>query len=130
MARKIVKTRNVAAKKPDAARAVWLASLGAVALTRKRSDALLLRLGDEGRSLRANSLKAARDARKKAKAKLTRALAPLQRNVESNAKKFGAVVEHGVGLGLARLGVPSKADIQELTHRVSSLSRQLRAANR
>ena len=127
-ARKSVKSRKTAAPKPDAARSVWLAGLGAVSLTRKQGEQLYAQLNEEGRVLRASGIKFVQDTRKQAKAQITRTLAPLQKQVDAKAAQVGAAVEQGVGRALSRLGVPSKADIEELTQRVGALSRQLRAA--
>lgn len=128
-ARKTVKSRKTAAtKKPDAARSVLLAGLGAVALTRKQGDKLYAQLNEEGRALRATGIKLVQDTRKQAKARIADTLAPVKKQVDAKAAEVGAAVEQGVGRVLSRLGVPSKADIEELTQRVGALSRQLRAA--
>ena len=69
-------------------------------------------------------------AQTQVKAQIARTLAPVKKQVDAKAAEVGAAVEQGVGRALSRLGVPSKADIEELTHRVSALSRQLRAATK
>ncbi len=122
--------RKAAAPKPDNARSIWLAGLGAVAWTRKEGEKLYTRVAEEGEALRARSSKAVSQARKIAKKRIDHAIAPLQKTIDANAAKLGSAVEHQVGRGLALLGVPSKADLQELSQRVSALSRQLRAAQR
>ena len=45
-------------------------------------------------------------------------------------KKAAAAAQAGVAGVLARLGIPSKADIDELSQRVGRLSRQLKAGAR
>jgi poly(hydroxyalkanoate) granule-associated protein len=130
MARKQVKTRKIAAPPMDGARSLWLAGLGAVALTRREGDRLYTRLSAESRSLRQRSEKALGGARKKVEARVGRAVKPLQRRFDRQAAKIGTRLERGIGRGLARLGVPSKSEVEELTQRVASLSRQVRAAAR
>ncbi|HZP67892.1 MAG TPA: phasin family protein, partial [Rudaea sp.] len=56
------------------------------------------------------------------------ALAPIRERVKQDAEKLGAAVQNGIAVALARLGIPSKADIDELTQRVTALSRQLKTA--
>jgi poly(hydroxyalkanoate) granule-associated protein len=128
--RKIVKARKAVAPKPDAARSVFLAGLGAVAMTRKQGDKLYAQLNEEGRALRANGIKLVRDTRKQVQTQISRTLAPVKKQVDAKAAEVGAAVEQGVGRALSRLGVPSKADIEDLTQRVGALSRQLRAATK
>lgn len=130
--RKIVKARKTkaAAPKQDKARSFILAGLGAVRMTRQQGEKLLTQINDEGRALRANGLKLVQDTRKQVKKQIARTLAPVQKKVDAKAAEVGAAMEQGVGRVLSRLGVPSKADIEELTRRVSALSRQLRAATR
>ena len=130
MARKLVKTRKTAAAKVDGARSLWLAGLGAVALTGKQGDRLYTRLSAEGRSLRQRGEKAIGGARKTVEARVTRAVKPLQRRFDRQATKLGSHLERNLGRGLARLGVPTKAEVEELTQRVASLSRKVRAAAR
>jgi poly(hydroxyalkanoate) granule-associated protein len=134
MARKKITTRKAVRKaatpKPEGSRSIWLAGLGAVAWTRKESEKLYIRVAEESEALRARGNKAVTQARTMAKKRIDNAIAPLQKTIDANTAKFGSVVEHQVGRGLALLGVPSKADLHELSQRVSALSRQLRAAQR
>jgi len=134
MARKKITTRKTVRKaatpKPEGSRSIYLAGLGAVAWTRKEGEKLYSRVAEESQNLRARSTKALNQARKIAKTRIDHAIAPLQKTIDANTAKLGAVVEQRVGRGLALLGVPSKADLQELSQRVSALSRQLRAAQR
>jgi polyhydroxyalkanoate synthesis regulator phasin len=56
------------------------------------------------------------------------ALAPFQAGFKRNIKKVGAVVQSAIAGTLARLGIPTKADIDELSQRVAALSKQLKTA--
>ena len=66
--------------------------------------------------------RATRDASKQ----ITGVLAPLQSNAKKAVRQFGAAVQNGIAAALAKLGIPSKADIEQLTTRVTALSRQLK----
>ena len=58
---------------------------------------------------------------------LASAVAPLKARAKYEIAKLGTSVQQGVAVVLDKLGIPSKADIEELTTRVSALSRQLKA---
>jgi poly(hydroxyalkanoate) granule-associated protein len=112
----------------DTARTLWLAGLGAVSIAQKRGGALLSSLAAEGQELQARTQKAAHDVGMGASTKVREAIAPLRAGLKRNAKKFGAAVQHGIAGALARLGIPSKSDIEVLTQRVTALSKQLKTA--
>jgi hypothetical protein len=57
-------------------------------------------------------------------------LAPVRTQLRSGARQAAEAAESGLAGVRARLGIPSKADIDELSQRVGALSRQLRAANK
>jgi len=133
MARKKITIRKAvrkAAPKPEGARSIYLAGLGAVARTREEGEKLYTRIAEKSQALRTRGTKVVKQARKTATQRIERAIAPLQKIIDANTTKLGAVVEHQVGRGLALLGVPSKGDLQELSQRVAALSRQVRAAQR
>ena len=55
-------------------------------------------------------------------------MAPFQGSFKRNISKVGAVVQSAIAGTFARLGIPTKADIDELTKRVAALSKQLKTA--
>lgn len=110
------------------AHAVWLAGLGAVSIAQKRGTEALAGLATEGRDFQARAQKLAREVGADASVHVHGAIAPLRASLERNVGKFGAVVQNAVAGVLAKLGIPSKADIEALSQRMSALSRQLKAA--
>jgi len=71
-----------------------------------------------------------RATRTRALGELQAALMPLQQAVDARRVSLGRRIELNLGRVLTRLGVPSKAEVEELSRRVGSLSRQLRSARR
>ena len=127
--RKSTKRQTTTAQAPaDNARALWLAGLGAVSIARKRSGEALVEMIGEGRQFQSHAQKLAREIRADAKAQANGALAPVRAAVRQNVRKASELVHNVVTATLAKLGIPSKADIEELTLRVAALSRQLKAA--
>ena len=117
-----------AAQAPVDAGSLWLAGVGAIWLARKHGGALLGDLIKEGRRLQIEATQFVREARADALAQAKGLLTPAKARLETGAKKAAAAVEAGVAVVRARLGIPSKADIDELSQRVGALSRQLKAA--
>jgi len=129
MATKRTKTQTKKAQGGnDATRSAWLAGLGAVSIAQKRGGALIGGLISEGTDFQARAQKLVRETSVDALAHAKVAIAPVRAGLKNNAKKFGAAVQRGVAVVLTQLGIPSKADVEELTRRVTALSRQLRAA--
>ena len=128
MATKRVKNRAAAAQAPaDKAQALWLAGLGAVSIAQKRGDALFKGLIGEGKDFQSRAVKLAREVRVDAQAQVAGVLAPLKARAQYETGRAGTAVQQGIGVVLGKLGIPSKADIEELTTRVTALSRQLKA---
>ena len=127
MATKRTRKQAVAAKNPaDQARAAWLAGLGAVSIVQKRSGELFSTLTSEGVDFQSRAQKLAQAFRADARKQVKGVLAPVKANAKTAVQKFGTAVQQGIATVLAKLGIPSKADIEELTTRVTALSRQLK----
>ena len=109
---------------------IWLAGVGAVSLARKQGGILLGELVREGRRLQVEATHLLREARADAQAQVAGLLTPVKGRLRSGVKKAAAAAQAGVAGVLARLGIPSKADIDELSQRVGRLSRQLKAGAR
>ena len=108
----------------DKAHALWLAGLGAVSIAQKRGGKAISGLIAEGHDLQTRAQKLAQDATEQVKD----ALAPFKAGLKRKIKKVGVVVQSAIAGTLARLGIPTKADIDELTQRVAALSKQLKTA--
>ena len=127
MATKRTKTTPAAAQTPaESAQAIWLAGLGAVSIAQKRGGELFQSLIGEGKEFQVRAQKVAQEIGADAKAQVKGALEPVQARARHELQRAGSAVQHGVATVLAKLGIPSKADIEELTTRVAALSRQLK----
>jgi len=123
------KTKGKQAAAPaDKTRALWLAGVGALSLAQKRGGEMLGGLIAEGHDLQQRALKIAQEVSADAKKQVHGALAPVRENLKKGVAQFGVAVQQGVAGVLAKLGIPSKADIEQLTRQVAALSKQLRTA--
>lgn len=111
----------------DTARDVWLASLGAMSITRKQGERVLGNLINEGQSLNQRTVKLVDGTVSDVRSKLSGVVGKVQQTAAANLEKVEEVVGTQVGKVLSRLGIPSKGDIQELSRRVSELNRQVKA---
>lgn len=134
MASKKSSSRNVVKfSKPEVAdvrqtaQKLWLAGVGAVSVTQKN-------VGEVVETLKANGQKVIErtsalfdgtfgDVRKQVEGVVTQ----VKGSVSANLNWVEEKVSERVGTVLGRLGVPSKADIQELSQRVTELSKQVKA---
>jgi poly(hydroxyalkanoate) granule-associated protein len=112
----------------DTAHALWLAGLGAVSIAQKRGGDALSGLIAEGHDLQTRAQKLAQELTSGATEQVKDALAPFQAGFKRSIKKVGVVVQSAIAGTLARLGIPTKADIDELSQRVAALSKQLKTA--
>jgi len=127
MATKRSKQVAAAATPTQTAQQIWLAGLGAASIAQKRGGDVLTRLVAEGKTVQTRGGKLARELGRDAAAQVKGALAPIETRVKADLALAGTAVQRGIAVVLGKLGIPSKADIDELTTRVSALSRQLKA---
>ena len=128
MATRKTKQTPTAQMTTDKPRALWLAGLGAVSIAQKRGGALISGLIAEGHDFQTRTQKFAQQVGTQTAAQVKDAVAPFRAGFKRNVKKLGAAVQNGIAGALAKLGIPSKSDIEELTQRVSALSKQLKTA--
>jgi poly(hydroxyalkanoate) granule-associated protein len=128
MANKRIQRKKVqpAHAKVDAG-SLWLAGVGAVSLARKRGAALLGDLVSEGHRLQVKATRLVVEAGSDVQSQVTGMFKPVRAGVARQVQQVGMAVQSGIAGVLAALGIPSKADIDELSHRVGALSRQLKA---
>ena len=119
----------------EGARRAWLAGLGAVSIAQKRGERLVTTLVAEGSDFQLRSRKLAtalvKDARRTAtsvRKQIDGYVLPLRQRAKRAAKQIESGVSTRVGSVLARLGVPSKHDVQDLLSRIGDLSRQVKRA--
>lgn len=105
---------------------LWLAGIGALSIARKRSKAVLGDMIAEGQRLQTKAATVVHEARADTRAQFEGFLTPVKQRLQDQVEKGGKAVQAGIGSVLSRLGIPSKADIDELAQRVGALSRQLK----
>ena len=127
-ARKIKRKRTTGKAPVENTRSLWLASLGAVSIAQKRGGDLLAGLTAEGHDFQKRTQKAVAEMRSDTRAQVKSVFVPLRARLLRNANKAQATVQKGVSVVLARLGIPSKAAVEELSQRVAALSHRLRTA--
>lgn len=107
-------------------RTLWLAGLGAVSLTGRKGEKLVAGLVDEGCMLGARARLLIAEIGADAQTQLLGWLAPVGERVQAEYTKAVSFAQHSIDRVLGQLGVPLKADIEELACRVVALSQQLR----
>ena len=126
--RKIQRNKAASTRTEFGAPSLWLAGVGAVSLARKQGRVLLGDFVAEGRRLQTEAVAFVRETGTDARVQVTGWVTPVRAELKRRVAAAGNAVEKSVAGGLARLGIPSKADIDALTQRVATLSRQLKAA--
>ena len=118
-------------------RKLWLAGLGAVSVARKRGEAAVDTVVERSTGLRNEAGRLAKTFRRdldRARADVEKQVQgyvrPIRKRAERVASKLERRVSERVGVVLGRFGVPSRADILELTERVDALNRRIRAGAR
>jgi poly(hydroxyalkanoate) granule-associated protein len=124
---KNIKT-NVIKTPAEQARRLWLASLGAFSLAQKRGIELFTRFIDEGKDLQVRTLTMVREVSADTQAQALGVFTPFTARLEKQVAQYGAAIENGMERVLARLGIPAKRDIDELSRQVAALSRKLKTA--
>ena len=127
MANKKVQRKVKSAQAPLNAGSYWLAAVGALSLARKRSAAALGELVAEGQRLQAGAEKVVQEARADAMAQIAGIVTPVKARLKQQVERAGSSLESALAAIRSRLGIPSKADVDELAQRVGTLSRQLKA---
>ena len=129
-------TRSRTAAKPPA-RKLWLAGIGAAEAFRKRGEEAIEAIVGKGEQLRTDAnrfaktlqrdlAKAKRDVEKQVRAYAK----PIKQRTQRVARRIEGGVADGVGAMLGRFGVPSRAEVLQLSERVDALSRSIKARAR
>lgn len=116
-----------AAELQDTTRDLWLASLGAVSITRKRGARFFETLIGEGQDLRERTVKLAEGTVADVRKQVAGVFGKVQQKASANLTQVEGVVGNQVSRVLSRIGIPSKADVQDLSRRVADLNRQVKA---
>ena len=128
MAKNKTTRKTKAAAAPARAGSIWLAGIGAFSLARKRGQHVLADMVEEGQRLRGDAVRRVRARSSDVKASLRGMLTPVQARLDRRARHAAAALRSGFAGALARMGIPSQAEVDQLAQRVSTLSRQRRTA--
>ncbi len=109
------------------ARDLLLASIGAVSITRKQGVSFVGNLLEQGQNLRGRALKLAEHKVADVRQQVEGVIGKVQQRAAANLSQVETVVGGQVTRVLGRLGVPSKADVKELSRRVAELNKQVKA---
>lgn len=106
-------------------RKVLLASLGAMALTAEEANDLLARLVERGEIAEADMQKIVEDLRAQGRKREEK----VEQTREELARKASEALEGRVETILTRLNVPNKAEIEEISRKISLLNEKVSALN-
>lgn len=105
----------------QSARKVWLAGLGAISMVEEGATDLFDQLVAQGRKASTRGRKELESARARVEDEWRGA----RSRVEETLGDVGSKVDQQVAEALHRLGIPTRAEIQALTHRVEQLTRHV-----
>ncbi|MEP6939131.1 MAG: phasin family protein [Rudaea sp.] len=128
MASRQTNNRGVAFTPAEQAHRVWLAGLGALSLSYKRSAGWIVRFVEESRELQARGTTVAFETAADLQAQATGVFAPLQSRIEKQAAAYAEAWESRVAAVLRRFGVPAKRDVDALSAQIAALTRKFKAA--
>lgn len=109
------------------AQKLWLAGVGVVNLAKKNVENVIGTLDQERSKLLQQAEKLVGQQTAGVRKQVTQVVGQLQDSVSANLVWVEEKVSERVGAVMGRLGVPSKADIVDLSKRVSELSKQVKA---
>jgi poly(hydroxyalkanoate) granule-associated protein len=109
-----------------AARDLWLAGIGAVAVARKQGEKIYANLKSEGTILNKKTSKLVDGKVGDVKEQIEGVLAKIKDVANNNLARVSETAEETVGTVLNRLGMPSKLEVRELSKRVADLSKQVK----
>ena len=106
----------------DSAQQIWLAGLGAFAKAQEEGGKVFEALVKEGLTIQRKTQAAAEEKLTEATSRVTGMANDIGSRAAGQWDKLETIFEDRVAKALARLGVPSARDLQELTARVDALS--------
>ena len=104
-----------------------LATVGAAAIVRKQGEKLVANLLDETAQFRNRATKLATNVVGDVQEQANGVLAQVKSAAVANLGWVGEKAQDQMGKVLNRIGVPSKADVNELSRRVADLHKQVKA---
>ena len=119
--------KNSVRKTPVKASDPWLAAVAALTLARKNGKAKFGEWRDEGMRWRAAAGKFVSEGRADARAHVRGLLMPARARLEQRVDAVGAALQSGMAHVLARLGIPTRDEMDDLSKRVATLSQRLKS---
>ena len=104
-----------------------LATVGAAAIVRKQGEKLVTNFFDETAQLRSRATKLATNVVGDVQEQANGVLAQVKSAAAANLGWVGEKAQDQMGKVLSRIGVPTKADVNELSLRVADLHKQVKA---
>lgn len=131
----VSKKRNTSSKRvaapaapvKDPVQKLWLASLGAMSMVRKQGNELVEQVIDRTQMVQERTVGLLRGVVGDVRGQIEDAVGKAVTTAQENLNWVGDTVEDQVSRLLRRVGVPNRADIQELAQRVEELHKQVRA---
>ncbi len=111
----------------DKGREFVLASVGAAAIVRKQGEKLVANFFDETAQLRSRATKLATNVVADVQEQANGVLAQVKSAAAANLGWVGEKAQDQMGKVLSRIGVPTKADVNQLSRRVDDLHKQVKA---
>lgn len=118
---------QLAAAVKDSAQQIWLAGLGAYGKAQEEGGKVFEALVREGTSIQKRTMKLTEDKVNEVTSKVTKAATRLSKRANGTWDKLEGVFEQRVERALARLGVPTSAEVAALTKRVEALTASVQA---
>lgn len=109
------------------AQKLWLAGVGAVSMAKKNVEDVLSNLDSERSKLLKQASTLVAGKTETVREQVGSVLEQVKGTVSANLNWVEEKVGERVGAVMSRLGVPSKADIVDLSKRVNELSKQVKA---
>ncbi|MEM9300742.1 MAG: phasin family protein [Pseudomonadota bacterium] len=113
----------------DTARDIYLAGLGALAVTQNEGGKLFDSLVKEGQTFETKTRKDVDGAVTEFRGTIEERITKVRTDATTNVKKLEKLFDERVARVLARLGIPTSDDIQKLAKRVQDLSKEVKALN-
>lgn len=119
----VIRTQSAA----ERGREIWLAGLGAFSVAQTQGKKVFESMVAEGAKLEESTRKSASNAANDVRSVVEGKLSLVKETAGAQFSRLERVFEDRVSQVLARLGVPSKDDVQTLSKRVAELSKEIKS---
>jgi poly(hydroxyalkanoate) granule-associated protein len=127
VAKKIISKKSEGLDVRETVQKLWLAGVGAASVAQKNVGDVVENLKTETQKIYKKASTLVEGTVADVRKQFEGVISQVQGSVAANLGWVEEKVSAGVGTVLGRLGVPSKADIEDLSKRVAELSRQVKA---